>query len=55
MLDVKNNIGNRILRRNFLLGWNFMLRMSAYIANGKETCERNPLHMADIKPLQGGA
>ena len=54
MLHAKDNIDNRILRCNILLGWHFMLRMSEYIVKGKETEGRHPLHMEDIEPLKDG-
>ena len=54
MLDVPNNIDNRILWCSVLLGWHFMLRMSEYVVTGKETTQRHPLHTQDIEPLHDG-
>ena len=42
MIDVKNNIDNRILWCCILPAWHFMLRMSEYVATGNDGARDTP-------------
>lgn len=51
ILDLRNNIDNRILRRIILRDWRFIMRTGGYLVSRNETGGRRPLHMAEIGPL----